>query len=104
MQFGVSYLAIIPDHVLKCHPFVSKSIFQLEGNEEESDRSSCADDEADPEYQPMFQYDRPSRFVINDDPSLGQASFRAVKWRHGTPSTDDKMAAVAVMEYGTKNM
>lgn len=100
-KFGVSRFVIMPDHSLKCHPFVAKSRFKLDRSEASSSLSNEKTNVGNGSGE-QFLYDMPGRFVIDDDPSLGPASFRPIKSVSRKQTQEERREAIAVREYGSK--
>jgi hypothetical protein len=138
LRHGIGSI-VMPQHLLRCHPFVGRSFLRItrhDENEDESDLDEVSDKEDDngavrdnddleessseteicEANEPLSsrnsapdarrtELDRRRKFVVNEFPDAGPASFFAVKSvtsSGGGRSGRSDVTAVAVREHGTK--
>lgn len=119
-SLGLSSVFIMPDHVLRSHPFVAASFLNPHREEEDevSDGESgveMTNDAIDAKATCFTTHgvvnnsersasveDRRRPFVINDCPMLGPAVFSATKALRSPGVGQRRITAVAVREHGTE--
>lgn len=109
-SFGVASAFIMPDHILRAHPFVASS-FMNPHRDDDNDMADGSDSGGDSERRGegsastashvMAMHDRRRAFVINDEAQLGPAVFAASKALKTTGVGQRRVTAVAVREHGT---
>ena len=105
---GVSAVFVMPEHLLRCHPFVGFSYLSCgradECEEEQLEDSDMAGEGDRSAFEGII-LDRPEAFVINDDASCGPDVLSAVKaLRAGDEETRSRrqVVVIAVRERPTR--
>ena len=115
---GISAIFVLPEHLIRCHPFVGRSflsVARLDDEESESEASENLNTE-EGNCRSNFvtnwdsvqsrcgrmDFDRPKNFIVEDGPEAGQAAFFATKTLRGQGSGRSKITAVAIRERGTE--
>lgn len=106
-SFGVAALFVMPDHILRAHPFVAESYLNpCRGDIVDSDGDGDANHSSENVEQFM---DRRRAFIVPDHPKLGNAIFAASKTCRvsgvgGATGANRTVSAVAVREHGTSKV
>lgn len=107
-SFGLAAVFVMPDHILRCHPFVASSLLDplrddYEVDDADLDEQSPTVGESDAGLSNVSVLDRRDSFVIDDNARMGQAFFTASKpLRTSGTVGQRRVTAVAVREHGTK--
>lgn len=103
---GVGFVFIMPQHLIRCHPFVARSHFQPDRDDVEDNESGNESDVSpsriDHEAVSGVQFDRGTAFVIDDHPQLGLCCKYAQKtFKDPGKDLNVRVTAAAVRERGT---
>ena len=105
---GIGFIFIMPEHLLRCHPFVGDSQFdpaKLDIDESDAeDGSDAASDSIPAQYRnSSMLYDRENAFIIDENPKMGNLCKRAEKlFKDKDTGVRTRVTAVALRERGTK--
>lgn len=127
LKQGIGAVMVMPEHLLKCHPFVAESFFNVTRNEGSDEDSSGSSESSDSDNDSLEDtslnaglhnqhgtsstpsgsnhaaaFDRPKKYVIGDDPGAGPlAQTASKKIRALADGSKVPITAVAVRERGT---
>ena len=105
---GIGFIFIMPEHLLRCHPFVGASQFDpakmdIDESDAEDGSDAASDSIQAQSRNSTMLYDRENAFTIDENPKMGNLCKRAENlFKDKDTSVSTRVTAVALRERGTK--